>query len=259
MPKKDYYIGNAIYDYVEKNHNDYVFAKENIWLIVYGNKRCEPKVILVLSALTKEQYLCNKLLPHETEMIYYAQQLSERSQIPWIYVSFICDSKELKRVKVISSKLGMNFEEMSPDKLADIYRSFGLFIVEQPSGKTINKQYSNVYQIWQMSIGKGLTGSDIDLLRLEKGIIKSVYELKRSHIPINSWKPYPADFHNFVLLSKLFILCKIDFYIVYNYRKESPFLDDISKLKVYSIDASKKNFYELLGVFDLEAFFKLKF
>lgn len=253
-----YYIGNAFYDYVEKKYTDYVFAKENIWLIVYGNKRCEPKVILVLSALDKNQYESDKLIQRETEMIYYAQQLSERSGIPWIYVSFVADAKELKKVKVICPSLKKNFEELTPQELADVYKGFGLFITEAPSGKTINKQYSNVYQKWQMSIGKGLTGSDIDIMRLEKGNIKSVYELKRSHIKIDFWRPYPADFHNFILLSKLFIQCGIDFYIVYNYRKEDPFLDDISKLKVYSINAKERNFYNLLGIYDLEDFLKMK-
>lgn len=254
-----YYIGNAFYDYVDKKMDNFVYAKENLWLLVYGNKRCEPKVIIVLSALDKESYKAEKFSPAETEIVYYATQISEKSGIPWIYVSFIKDEKKLSKVKVYSPKKDLLYKEISPDELAEIYKSFDLFIVKKESGKTINKQYSNVYQKWQMTIGYGLTGSDIDIMKVKKGNIESVYELKRSHIAIEKWRPYPADFHNFVLLSKLFLKCGIKFYIVYNYRKETPFFDDISKLKVYKIDASKRNFYEEIGIFSTNEFFNKDF
>ena len=254
-----YYIGNAFYDYVDKHFSNYVYAKEDIWLIAYGNSRCEPKIILVLSALSKESYMAEKLSRSETEIIFYAEQLSKKSGVPWIYVSFIKDENEFSKAKVICPSKKLNFTELKPDQLADLYRSFDLFIVERESGKHINKQYSNVYQKWQMKIGYGLTGSDVDIMKVEKGEIKSVYELKRSFISIDRWKPYPADFHNFILLSKLFLKCNIDFYIVYNHRQEKPFFDDISKLKVYRIDARNRNFYELLGIYPIEDFFKKNF
>ena len=254
-----YYVGNAFYDYVEKKFDNFVFAKENLWLLVYGNKRCEPKVIIVLSALDKKSYDLEKFNKPETEIIHYATQISEKSGVPWLYVSFIKSEKTLSKVKVYCPSKKLFYEELSPNELADLYRSFDLFIIEKESGKAINKQYSNVYQKWQMTIGYGLTGSDIDIMKIKKDKIVSVYELKRSHISIERWKPYPADFHNFVLLSKLFIKCQIKFYIVYNYRKEEPFLDDISKIKVYKIDASKRNFYEEIGVFEKNEFFDKDF
>lgn len=254
-----YYVGNAFYDYIDKKFDNFVYAKENIWLLVYGNKKCEPKVIIVLSALSKEQYECEEYSKEENDIIFYASQISQKSGIPWIYVSFVKDETVLTKTKINCPSLGYKFKELTPDELADVYRGFGLFIVNQQSAKTINKQYSNVYQKWQMTIGYGLTGSDIDLMKLKGNIIQSVYELKRSFISIEKWAPYPADFHNFILLSKLFNLCGIKFYIVYNHRQEKPFFDDISKIKVYKIDAREKYFYSLEGIFSTEEFFKRDF
>ena len=254
-----YYVGNAFYDYVDKHFNNFAYAKENIWLLVYGNSRCEPKLIIVLSALERKAYLQNQTSPEEDSIIKYAKQISEKSGVPWVYVSFIKDEKELTKTKICCPSLNFSFKELTPDQLADVYRGFGLFIVEKESGKTINKQYSNVYQKWQMKIGYGLTGSDIDIMKLKNDTIVSVYELKRSFINIEKWKPYPADFHNFILLSKLFNKCGIAFYIVYNHRQEKPFFDDISKLKVYKIDAREKNFYSLLGIYSTADFFKKDF
>jgi len=254
-----YYVGNAFYDYVDSHFDNFAYAKENIWLLVYGNSRCEPKLIIVLSALTREAYQSNTFSSEEKEIIQYAKQISDQSKVPWVYVSFVKDEKELTKAKICCPALKYEFKELTPDALADVYRGFGLFIVEKESGKTINKQYSNVYQKWQMKIGYGLTGSDIDIMKLKDGKIESVYELKRSFIAIEKWKPYPADFHNFILLSKLFNLCGIKFYIVYNHRQEKPFFDDISKIKVYKIDAREKNFYSLLGIYSTDEFFKKDF
>ncbi len=45
----NYYESNAIYDYLlkEKNNN-FLFAKKDIWLVVYGNDKCEPKLLVVI-------------------------------------------------------------------------------------------------------------------------------------------------------------------------------------------------------------------
>ena len=80
----EYYRGNAIYDLIESTHN-FRYTTENLWILVYGNRDCDPKVILLLSAYKNENYESKTLTPKESEIMIYTEQISHKSGVPFIY------------------------------------------------------------------------------------------------------------------------------------------------------------------------------
>src|SRR5690554_4865851 len=95
-----FYTGNAIYKLIESTQN-FKYTSDNLWLLVYGDRKCEPKIIIVLSGYSKEEYKNESLNEKELEMFYYANQISKKSKVPFLYVRFNKDNNSLKEVVII--------------------------------------------------------------------------------------------------------------------------------------------------------------
>lgn len=249
-----YYVDNALYSHLKDIKNKkFFYLSKNRWMIVYGNGNLEPKVLIYLAGMSNEEYNSDLIKFSDHENMKIVETLAESVNLPFMFVGFNENVEIMTEVKLIDKET-YNFYKVSTADLLKIYESYGLFVDKSMSVKEINKSYSNVYQKWQMSLGGRLVVSDIDLIKLENGSAKFVFELKRSKISLEKWKPYPADYHNFQILSNVFSKANIDFYIVYNHRQEYPFYDDISKLKVFKVNNSKSNFIEFEGYYTLESF-----
>ena len=248
----EYYRGNAIYDLIESTHN-FRYTTENLWILVYGNRDCDPKVILLLSAYKNENYESKTLTPKESEIMIYTEQISHKSGVPFIYVRFNNDSEKLNEVKIM---MNGRFKSISLDEYVNVLIGFGIQKNSQSCKKPINSHASNLYHLWQVNCGLDITTSDIDLMRVNSELeITEVYELKRSFISIEKWEPYSADFNNFILLSKLFTRCGVSFYIMFNQYQKSPFKDDIEKVKLYKVIYEKELKIINLGILNISSFF----
>ncbi|HZJ89376.1 MAG TPA: hypothetical protein VFD05_01660 [Bacilli bacterium] len=232
-----YYSGNSIINLISSVQK-LKYPPENIWILVYGNRKCDPKVILLLSGYSRNDYNSMKLNRAEKGMLFYVKQLSERTGVPYIYVRFnrdetnISEVYTLKREKLIRIKL---------DKYIEKIESFGIERSYQASKKPINSKASNSYHLWQINSGLDIITTDIDLMRVNQDLqITEVYELKRSTLDIDKWKPYPADFNNFIMLSKLLNKAQIKFYILFNQYRKEPFVDDIKTIKLYEVMHDEK-------------------
>jgi hypothetical protein len=248
----NYYKGNAIYDLIKSTQN-FLYTSDNLWILIYGNSDYDPKVILLLSGYSTLDYESTSLSTKESETLIYTQQLSKRSSIPFLYVRFNQDLHVLKEVKTMVSG---RFQSINLDQYVNILIGFGIHKNNQRSKKPINSLASNVYHNWQFSCGLDITTSDIDLLHVDSNFnITHAFELKRSFIAIEKWEPYPADYGNFILLSKLFKSCAIEFLILFNQYHKVPFLDDITKVKIYNVKYEKKLSLDYLGLMNISDFF----
>lgn len=239
-----FYTGNAIYNLIESTQN-FKYTSDNLWLLVYGDRKCEPKIIICLSGYSKEEYKNETLNEKELEMFYYANQISKKSKVPFLYVRFNKDDNSLKEVVIIETE---KFKTISLEDYINILIKTGIQKHNQSSKKPINSKASNVYHLWQINSGLDIITSDIDLMYVNSGMeIKNVYELKRSYITMDKWKPYPADYNNFILLSKLFIPCDINFYIMFNQYYKDPYKDDIRLVKLFKVEYRNELIIEDLG------------
>lgn len=250
--EETYYQGNGFYNYI-KSHNKkgFFFLTKNRWLMVYGNQQREAKLIIYLASLTNDEYLNNEISENDLKDLDVVKLLSLQTGVPYLYVGFEEKNDELQEVKVYENN---NLIYLNLLELRNKYVNYGLPISSSSSRKEINSKYSNVYQKWQLQQGNGLVASDIDLLLVNKKI-ECAFELKRSKISITRWEPYKEDFHNFELLSNLFIKGNIPFYIVYNHRQENPFRDCIEDLKLFSVDKRREHLCEFVEHLIIEKFF----
>lgn len=249
---QNFYSGNAIYRLLDSAQN-FKYTTENSWILVYGSRECEPKVILLLSAYENELYESKTLRQEESEIMIYVEQLSKKSGVPMLYVRFNKDSTKTIDVQIM---INGRFKKINMDEYTDILTSFGIVKNNTNCKKPINSKASNVYHLWQINCGLDITTSDIDLIKINDNMdIIDVYELKRSTIKMDEWEPYSNDFNNFILLSKLLSKCKINFYILFNEYHKNPFYDDISLFKLYEVSYTDKLNLKKLGKVTLLDFF----
>jgi DNA-directed RNA polymerase alpha subunit len=120
-------------------------------------------------------------------------------------------------------------------------------------GKPFNSKASSSYHIWQSK--QRFTGgiTDIDLLRLDnKNNPIELFEIKRSKIAIDSWKPYYNDRGGYEILSTFCKIENLDFSIVYYHYSTEELIEDITKLMVMR---KLEGFnFKKLGTYNLKEF-----
>ena len=84
-----YYSTNALYEYIQQQElTQFRFAKENIWIMLYGTGESVPKLLLVISAVRGEDYRGRCLTQHEQEIMELAGVLAGRSGLPYRVVRY---------------------------------------------------------------------------------------------------------------------------------------------------------------------------
>lgn len=231
-----YYSGNELYKYIKKNNlKSFKFFSGNIWQLVYGNKASKP-VLLVLAIGLANNEKPGLSSQEKIDAFNSIISLSERTKIPLILVQFTIDQDKIESVYI--SNDGKSFEKKTIVELTLLFQTFGLPTSNTYTQKATNDRTSSAYHNWQRkSLGKDITVSDIDLMKVDDNEnITTIFELKRSRIPIDSWTPFPADYVNFKLLLKLCKLATIELKIAYNYLSPiPPRIEDISKIKVFKL------------------------
>lgn len=231
-----YYKGNALYEKLkEVGKTNYRTVPGNAWQLVYGNNVCIPKLLVYAIAVNRDAYK-NELMKEDKETIALLNYVALKSKLPLIVIKFISDLQKIS--EVLYSKENFSFRSITLKELSVIYSSYSLPVSNTDTDKYLNDKSSSAYHNWQReSLGKDLTVSDIDLMKVnEKGQVSVIYELKRSYYELERWAPFKDDYNNFKLISNLCNRCSIAFKIIYNKRTKIPFCDDISKLKIFRID-----------------------
>ena len=250
-----YYQGNALYQYIENQQiRHFRFVSGNMWQLVYGDQSCTPKLLTLVIGSSQKQYH-SPLLKSEIIAFRLLKKMSELSNIPLKIIKFNADTSTIESVIVLNDTQERG-QLIAIQQLAKLFSSFGLPITSSSTAKYLNDKTSSAYHKWQRnSLGKNLTVSDIDLWKLSDQSIDCLFELKRSYIPLDRWKPFRDDYRNFRLLSKLANLAGVDFKIAYNIRYKRPFKDDISKIKVFKVNFDRKPNILEEGIFNTHSFF----
>lgn len=247
----DYYVGNRVYDYLTKSkrREHFFWTSGNMWLLVYGNKDHEPKVVTVAS----ENKLRIKTTEEERLAVKVAQKVTEGTGIPVNFIRF-APGRSIETVQYWESGM-KNLPEISSNDLKNRFIQYGLRMNQLRAQKSINDKSSSPYHDWQRkNMGNSVIVADIDLLRFEGEAPTEILELKRSYIVMEEWEPYRQDYKNFLLLSKLARKRNLEFYIIYNHRIKKPFYDDVSRLKVFKFDHRMATCCKLIGYRTIQQF-----
>jgi hypothetical protein len=250
----DYYKNNAIYDHlIQSNLPHYKFVVGNAWQLVYGNKSCQP-LVLIFAVGVPNSHLSEPPSDQEKEAFSLLEYTGKKAGLRVGYIRFACDIPEIDTV--ITSNGSFNYTTVNMDGLSRIFESTGLPVSRTATAKYLNDKSSSAYHNWQRSsLGVDLTVSDIDLWRLDnEGNPEIIYELKRSYYDLEKWKPFTDDYRNFQLLSNLCQRAGIKLKILYNQRIKTPFQDKIDRLKIFSVDFSKNPPIENNGIITLKEF-----
>ena len=254
--RMNYYRGNAIYNHIAQNElNNFKFVSGNMWQLVYGDKNCIPKVLVLVIGSTNHSYNA-PFSVDEITAFNLLNKLSIKAKLPIGIIKFNSDENDIEKVKFHGS-LTEPETEISMSELTEKFNSIGIPTSNTPTRKYLNDKISSAYHKWQRaSLGSSITVSDIDLWKVnDNGDIETFYELKRSFYSIDRWKPFTDDYRNFQIVSNLAQLSEVDFDIVYNVRQKNPFKDDISTIKVFSVDFTQKPPISLKGIYSQNEFF----
>lgn len=234
--KEKYYRTNAMYEYIEKNKlRGYTLAKENIWLMVYGDPESIPRLLLVISAVPEERYENMDITPRERGVMELAARFAGETGLEYRVVRY-CRDWPLDKVQYMEypsrhAVIGIN-------ALKQLFERNGVKGDPLPGGdetsKELNDRAASAFHIWQRENLGNITASDIDLIAWKNRKPARIYELKRSYIVLEEWKPFARDFANFRLIARFAKKIGADFQIVYNRRTKNPYFDDIRRLKRFA-------------------------
>lgn len=229
-----YYNGNAIYNYIKENKlQNFEYQIGDIWQLVYGDKDSQPKLLMVVSAKKSEETL-SVLSFKENQAYSRMLELSKSSGLPLLFMRFNKESTDLNEFYIFNQD--GSWQQQSATEFKVLLSTYELPINFNVTDKSINSEISSNYQEWQRNnLGNNIKVIDLDLFKLDDNKkISAIYELKRSFIKIEIWKPFPNDFNNFKMLFNLGNACNIPVFIAYN---EKPKFkeEDISKILVLQI------------------------
>lgn len=239
-----YYTGNGIYEYLAKgtNRDDFFWTSGHLWLLVYGDECFVPKVLTVASG----SRLGVNTTDEERMAVHVAGQIIQGTNIPVNFIRFDSD-KPVETIQYWESKMKC-LSEISSEELKNRFARYGLKMNDIMTHKSINDRSSSPFHDWQRkNMGDSVVVADIDLVRYRNNVPVEIIELKRSYIELERWEPYPVDYKNFILLSKLSHARGLQFYIVYNKRIKTPFYDDVSRLKIFEFDDRRQPYCQLAG------------
>ena len=224
------YTGNAIYDYVCREDLDYYYSAEHNWMLVYGNAASIPKIMVFAS---KAADIDSDYTADEKREVNKAFSIARYFKLPFLFVRFMANHDRV----VIWEESDGQWRTVTYDQLRDIYESYG---VVQPgtARKRVNQYTSSPYHDWQRNNLGRITVSDFDLIKYSSGRVQEIIELKRSKIPLKTWKPYPNDYSNFALLINTIVGSgkKIPFTLYYNFMRDGQMgrrTEDTSHIKVF--------------------------
>ena len=230
----NYYKTNALYEYIEENNlSEYTFAKENLWITIYGDIWSVPKLILVISAVSDEDYDNSIISQHERDIIELCVTFAAKSSLEYRVVRYRKSEWPLQNIQYMDYP--SQCVEVPAHSLVQLFERNGIRPSAEGTSKDLNDKAASAFHLWQRTyLGRNMTVSDIDLIKTDENGHQSIYELKRSFYQLEDWTPFDVDYTNFRLVSRFADMIGASFQIIYNRRDKDPFRDDISMLKRFS-------------------------
>ena len=230
------YKGNAIYDYIMANNLDYFFCVENEWILLYGDEKSMPRLVVYASKVSDINSAFSIAEKNGGNKSY---GIAKYLKLPFIIVRFM-----VKSVYVRVWQQDATWQVMTYDQLRDLFEYYGVVRPGTPK-KKVNQYVSSPYHEWQRDNMGSITVTDFDLVKYRNARVEEIIELKRSHENIKTWLPYRRDYPNFALLINAIVLSgkHIPFTLFYNLLEDGPKgkrIDDISEIKVFDFEVPEK-------------------
>lgn len=182
---KDYYKTNAIYLELEKRNDvQFIWVSGNAWILLYADNSSTVRVLAFVTGFS----VCNLNGPSQERLgraRKIALMLAETAGIKITFIEF-----DDKAESIVNVKQDSNLQSL--EELKQWFRAAGLPVSGATTTKAINDASSSAYQYWQRANLGAIKVSDLDLLRIDhtSGKVVDLYELKRSFITFEAWKPY---------------------------------------------------------------------
>ena len=236
-----YYQGNGIYQYLLQHDlcGRYFWTSGNLWTLLYANSDGTPAALCFASRVESEEELTMPPTPEETRAFQTFALLARQAELPLFSIRFVgSGDHSCEKFFFREYHGGEPGRLITPGQLLDWLKDQGLNIQSTTTEKEINNCSSSSFHDWQREhMGKSVIAVDLDLMRVGDGRIDALYELKRSWMSLDRWKPFESDRANYLAQLHLAQRAGADFQVVYNVRRTEPeLIDDVSQLKIFSLD-----------------------
>ena len=244
------YQTNGIYETIKKKNldcvNKYILSEEDKWLLVYGDEKCEPKIILIVTMINNDEINMDTT---EFEKVNYA--LFKDNGLP-IYRMRFALNRFNDEISISEGLLA--FKKTNAEGLYQfLFEKHNIKRAKYHSTKKLNYATASPLQDWQREF-LNATVVDFDIVETENSKIKRVIELKRSYINLDKWKPFEQDYPNFYLTLRF--LGETPFYIIYNVRIKEPLQDIVNELSVFLLKIENTEIkIEHKGLFEFDKIF----
>ena len=251
-----YYDTNDVYERLQAYGPDvpFVWVSGNAWIVAYADAGEVMRILAFVTGRSTDSANGDELTRLQSARR-VAGRLANAANVPFADIWFDDTVDEIDSVR-------LNGTEINLTGLRRWFAGSGLPVNDSAPAKSINRQASSAYHDWQRAHLGTIKVTDIDLLRMDRTTdrIEAIYELKRSYIGLDQWKPFPDDFTNFNIASGLATAVGARFRIVYNvFHREDrgtgrPRVDDASQVSTFSYSRSEGGTTRLLGTMNFEDF-----
>lgn len=254
-----YYTGNEIYRYLIEQHltDRFFWLAEDMWALLYSDAAGQPLLLCFVSRVKYESELDSPATAEEAQGFRRFALLAKQADLPLISLRFAAEpGRSCKSFRFRKYQGGQPACRVSPEQLLEILREFGLPMKGKSTEKPVNDQASSSFHMWQRAhMGKQVVAVDLDLVRFCGERVDTLYELKRSWLPLQDWAPFENDKSNYLAAAQLARRLGAEYHAVYNVRHTQPeYWDDISRLKVYDMGGGWPG--KCLGQFNVEDYFR---
>ena len=246
------YESNGIYNFLRETEGTHNFMLVDITksvLIVSKKDTMEPMLLVLDDRIQKDEVGKDfGEVNGESEALFVGGKLSEKVNIPLVIIRYVDTEEELSDASSIEIFLKKPFMEICEEggnlqDLIDLFNRLGIkaYREEQSPEKDENDSLSSGFHKWQrehLNIG---IFSDIDLVRICNEEVVAIYELKRSYISMEEWRPYLDDINDYIMLIRFCEVANIPFSVVFVFQANEKQYADILKSNEERIN---KYYYE---------------
>lgn len=212
-----FYEGNALLDFLRsKAEETFLVPSKGTWHLVYSDEFYSPIWQFHVVDLDKADI----------------DRVTELPDLPGIKgLDLVFDESGIFSVRDWTQQ---TWQEFDSDSLYEHFLALGLVTERNVKTKEFNSSSSSSYHNWQMN-QRFLGGvTDIDLFRMDNfHTITEIFEIKRSKIALEDWRPYSADRGGYEILHQISKVCGIDFTILYYEFDPKKQLENFQTLQVF--------------------------
>lgn len=190
----------------------FVFPGDKAWTFAYSNRNPIRTLAIAFVVAGVVDPVGEVELRRLNTARQVARGLADSCNASFGEIRFVSDGNGI-------SEFLLDHVRLSDTKLRNWFAGCGLQVNQGSVAKPVNRGMASWFSEWQRVNLGGITVTDIDLVqtRVSDGAVEVIYELKRSHQPLDRWRPYRTDFPNFDVLSQVASAAGAKFRILYNH------------------------------------------